>query len=86
MTVIAGVACGLLVLGLIFQFIISLRGQTLADKQIDKVVEVNTRILEHLACAANPEAWLAEQGEKHYQEQKEAVRNAPEPSDPEGVF
>ena len=80
---------GVLALGIIFAFIVSLRGQSLADRQIDKLVQVHTQLLEHLSVAANPDAWLAQQADKARKERVEAEkeREASNPTpDAEGIF
>ncbi len=84
--VVMYVVSGVVLVGLIFTFIVSLRGQSLAYKQIGKLQEVHVRVLDHLCAAANPEAWLAQQSEQHYQERREEAKSRPETPDPEGVF
>lgn len=89
MILIPCIVGGVLALGIVLAFIVSLRGQSLADRHIDKLVALHAQLLEHLAVAANPDAWLAQQAEQarkeRREEEKESAASDKTP-DPEGIF
>ena len=93
---VKGVVAGLVLLGLVFEFIVRLRAQTLAAKQngalmrgLELIMDVHKDVLDNLAVAANPDAWLAQQAEKARKERREEEKEleaSDKTPDPEGVF
>lgn len=80
---------GVVALGVVLAFIVSLRAQNLVARHNDSLMELHGQLLEHLAVAANPDAWLAQQTEQARKERRaeEKEREASDKTpDPEGIF
>lgn len=86
---IACIVGGLVLVGLILSFIVSLRAQNLVARHNDSLMELHGQLLEHLAVAANPDAWLAQQAEKARKERREEEKEraaSDKTPDPKGIF